>query len=279
MRKGRARTKQTYAKRVRTLHHELLQANASLKHAGFKVLVILAGPEGAGRGDLLHTLAGWLDPRGLETFSYHPPTEDEKSRPHQWRFWQSLPAIGRIGLYAGSWYTETLREHARGANERDDLAREAERIREFEHLLVDNGTLVLKIWLHLSKKDQGRRLRALEKDRNTAWRVTDEEWHHHRIYDRLAKTAAFIRSRTNVRGAPWITIDAADERARDLAVGELLLQRITAHQRKRQRLAPPKPARPVPLRPRGLRKLAAVDSPVRSPTRNTKRSANAGSGA
>jgi polyphosphate kinase 2 (PPK2 family) len=70
------------------------------------------GAAGAGRGDVLNALGEWLDPRGVETFSFHTPTDEERDRPLMWRYWRSLPANGRIGVFAGSWYTETLREQA-----------------------------------------------------------------------------------------------------------------------------------------------------------------------
>ncbi|HYC72904.1 MAG TPA: polyphosphate:AMP phosphotransferase [Opitutaceae bacterium] len=256
---GQRLNKKAYQARVRRLRESLLQMQVQLKETPFKVLVVLAGPEGAGRGDLLHALTGWLDPRGVETFSYHAPTDDERERPLQWRFWRSLPAVGRIGLYAGSWYTETLRDEARGRRARSDLAREAGRIREFEKLLADGGTLIVKVWLELSKDAQGRRLRALEEDPDTAWRVTDEEWHHHRMYERLDKTARFIRRETDRPGAHWHTVDAEDERLRDLAVGELLLARFRRQRRRVARLpAPRRPAKLTPLRPSGLRRLHSL---------------------
>jgi polyphosphate:AMP phosphotransferase len=252
-------TKKTYAARAAALREKLVQLQVELKPAPFKVLLLVAGPEGAGRGDLLNALAEWLDPRGVETFSYHAPTDSELAHPPQWRFWQSLPGLGRIGLYAGSWYTETLREEARSTRALEHVAAEAERIRDFEKLLADGDTLIVKVWLHLSKKAQGKRLRALRADAATAWRVTDEDWHHHRIYERLARTAQFIRLKTSQPGARWITIDAEDERARNLAVGHLLLQQYRLHLKKLARLGRRKPARAtVALRPAGLRRLQAL---------------------
>src|SRR6188768_1406438 len=150
-------SKQEYQARVQALRENLLRMQIGMKEVPFKVL-LLAGPEGAGRGHLLHALTSWLDPRGLETFTFLPPTDEEREHPHQWRFWRSLPSAGRIGFYAGSWYTEALREAARDKRARDQLPHEAERIREFEKLLADSGTLILKVWLQLSKEAQGRRL-------------------------------------------------------------------------------------------------------------------------
>lgn len=252
-------SKRVYQARADKLRAELLQLQLELKQVPFKVLLIVAGPEGAGRGTLLNKLAEWLDPRGVETFSWHPPTDSERAHPHQWRFWRSLPGMGRIGLYAGSWYTETLREEARNRRALGHVADEAERIRDFEKLLADGGTLIVKVWLHLTREAQGRRLRTLRADPVTAWRVTEEDWHHHRIYDRLDKTARLIREKTDRPGARWNIIDAEDERTRDLAVGRLLLREFA---RQKQRIAklkePSAPRKHRSLRPSGLRRLKGL---------------------
>lgn len=251
--------KRVYQARADALREQLVQLQIELKQVPFKVLLILAGPEGAGRGTLLNKLAEWLDPRGVETFSYHPPTGSELAHPHQWRFWRSLPGMGRIGLYAGSWYTETLREEARNRRALRHVVDEAERIRDFEKLLADGGTLIVKVWLHLTKEAQGRRLRTLRADPATAWRVTDEDWHHHRVYERLDKTARLIREKTDRPGAHWNIIDAEDERARDLAVGRLLLARFEQQKKKLSRLpAVTTPTKIKSLRPAGLRRLHAL---------------------
>jgi AMP-polyphosphate phosphotransferase len=252
-------TRSEYKVQAAELREQLVQLQLALKRAPFKVLLIIAGPEGAGRGTLLQTLAEWLDPRGVETFSWHAPTTEEQEHPHQWRFWRDLPAMGRIGLYAGSWYTETLREEARNKRALEHVAADAERIRHFEKLLIDGDTLIVKVWLHISEEAQGRRLRTLREDPATAWRVTDEDWHHHRIYRRLDKTAALIRRKTNQPGARWTTIDAEDERQRDLDVGRLLLERFASHQRAVAKLPPATPPKKfAALRPSGLRRLQAL---------------------
>jgi polyphosphate:AMP phosphotransferase len=252
-------SKKAYRTQALRVRAALVRLQVELKHAPFKVLLILAGPEGSGRGNLLNTLAEWLDPRGVETFSYRAPSAEENQHPHQWRFWQSLPGLGRIGLYAGSWYTETLREEARSARALSHVAREAERIRDFEGLLVDGGTLIIKVWLQISKQAQGRRLRTLRADPAMAWRVTDEDWHHHQIYDRLAKTARLIRARTSRPHARWTIVDAEDERARDLAVAQLIVTRFRQQQRRMARLAvSTKPVAPRSLRPAGLKRLRAL---------------------
>src|SRR5258708_12820272 len=100
-------SKKVYLARSSRLRAQLVQLQVELKQAPFKVLLILAGPEGAGRGNLLNTLAEWLDPRGVETFSYHPPTENERGHPHHGRLWPSRPGICPSGPYPRTCHTPT----------------------------------------------------------------------------------------------------------------------------------------------------------------------------
>jgi polyphosphate:AMP phosphotransferase len=255
--------KKLYETRISQIRERLVQLQVELKENPFKILLIVAGVAGSGRGDLLNTLGGWFDPRGVETFSFDGPTDEELRRPFLWRFWRSLPPAGKIGIYAGSWYTQTLNEEARSKKDLVALDHELERICHFEKALVDNDTLILKIWLNLDKDAQRARFKRLASDERTAWRVTEENWRHHRIYDRLERTAVHILKATHRPGAPWTVIDAEDDRARNLAVGDLLLDRFAEHRRKLARLARTRaPAkadpRPKPLRTFGRRRLLGL---------------------
>lgn len=249
--------KKTYDARVALLREELVQLQVNLKDANSKVLLILAGEEAGGRGEVINTLGGWLDPRGVETVAFRKASDEERERPPMWRFWRALPADGRIGIFSGSWYTEVLRAHAGECTLTAQPAKIYETIRNFEQLLADDGTLIIKIWLHLSKAEQKHRLAELAANPDTAWRVTDEARHHHRLHDRLARSAAGLRKATDRPGAHWTVVDAADSRARNLAVADLLATRLKAHLAlvKKQRPPAPKPAAPKSLRPAGLARL------------------------
>jgi len=258
--RGRLPKKQ-YEQTLPRLREHLVQLQVQLKDSSTKVVLIVAGVDGAGRGEVLNVLGEWLDPRGVETFSIQTPTEEERERPLMWRFWRSLPARGRIGIFANSWYTETLREEASSKKELADLDQELRRIRHFEKLLSDNGTLILKIWLHLSKEAQYTRLRSLESDLDTAWRVTEDDWQAHKHYERLAETARYIVRETDRPGASWTVLDATDPRARNLAVGDLLTKSFRTHlvrSRRRHAIASKPATRPRPVAPAGLRRLLAL---------------------
>ncbi|ATC64147.1 polyphosphate:AMP phosphotransferase [Nibricoccus aquaticus] len=254
-------SKKDYEARAAVLREKLVQLQVRLKEAPFKILLIVAGVEGAGTGDLLNTLGSWLDPRGVETFSFRDPSDEERERPFLWRFWRSLPTNGRIGIYAGSWYTETLRAALHEPPAQQDLSPEFERIRHFEKLHADDGTLIIKVWLNLSKTAQGRRLRALSSDESTAWRVSPDHWQYHRHYARLSRLAISIHRATHRPHAPWTILDAEDDRARDLDTASLLIARFQAHLRKHGRplkTKAPSAATRRSLRPAGLKRLQSL---------------------
>ena len=253
-------SRKAYDARVPKLREDLVQLQVQLKQSPFKILLIIAGYEGAGRGEVINTLSGWLDPRGVETFAFQEPTDEERERPFMWRFWRSLPASGRIGIYAGSWYTEALREASFSRKSTGEINHELERIRHFEKLLSDNGTLIVKVWLHLNKTAQRDRLQALESDPDTAWRVTPEDWYHFRNYDRIARAARRILKVTDQPGATWTIIDAEHERTRNAAVAKLILTSFAAHTRRQKTAshATDKRAAARSLKPVGLQQLHAL---------------------
>ncbi len=252
-------TKKAYDARVPDLRAALVQMQVELKNAPFPVLLMIMGESASGKGDVVNILNAWLDPRGVETFSFHEPTDEERERPPMWRYWRSLPQGGRMGIYAGSWYTEALREDPRSPRELADFDHSLRRIAHFEGLLAADGALIVKCWLRLGRDDQRARLRELEEDSRTAWRVSPEDWRSHRDYDRLNRLAERLRRITHRPGAPWQIIEAADPRARNLAVGHYLLSRFRTHLRARgKKLPAAKPGRFTALRPAGWRKLQSV---------------------
>ncbi len=253
-------SKKLYDTRVPALREQLVQLQVRLKEVPAKVILILAGEEAGGRGEVINTLSGWLDPRGVETFAFRDPSDEERERPVMWRFWRCLPASGRLGIFAGSWYTELLRAQADDTRKPVRIGRQLERIRHFEKLLSDNDTLIIKIWLHLSKTDQRLRLAELAANPDTAWRVTDKARRQHRMHDRLSRAAARLRKATDRPGAPWTVIDAADPRARNLAVAGLIIKKLTAHLKRVEAgpAKPPRPETPKSLRPSGRARLLAL---------------------
>ena len=257
----RKMSKKAYEARLPQVRAALVRMQVELKSANFPVILIVAGVEAAGKGDVVNILNGWLDPRGFETFALHDPTDEERDRPAMWRYWRTLPPAGRMAIYAGGWHTDAMNEDPRSARELALFDAALRRISLFEGQLASSGALIIKVWLTLPKAAQRSRLRDLESDPRTAWRVTPDDWKSHRDYERLARLGERLREATHAPGAPWNLVDSEDTRSRNLSVAEILLSRFRNHMRTQHRA--PKAGRgpgrrTVPLRPAGLRRLLSL---------------------
>ncbi len=228
----------------------------------FEVVLLISGLAGAGKGEALAKLNAWLDPRQVDTAASDQPTDEERERPYMWRFWRALPPKGRIGIFLHSWYQDAASAKAAGTLSRPDLDQRLGEIRRFERMLADEGALVLKFWLHLSKKRQAKRLAKLESKRATRWRVTKADWKEHKNYDAVVDAWRRAIRLTSDGHAPWTVVAAADPDFRDLTIAKTLAAAI------KQRLAEPRRVAtvtaPPPLPPvDGRRLLDALDLNVK----------------
>ncbi len=252
---GRKVDRETFAKREPELREALLDAQLRLAAAGFSVVIVVAGAEGAGKGETVNLLLNWLDARGIETHALGAPSEEELERPEYFRFWRRLPGKGRIGIFFGSWYTRPISQHSLGNLDEAGLEDGLRRIVDFERMLEDEGVLLVKVWLHITKEQQAKRFKSLAKDPETAWRVTKLDWRFHKTYDQFVNSASRAIRRTSTGQSPWHIIEAWDARYRHLTVAETLLAAIE------QRLAaesPPVEAQvvvPAPVRPNVISSL------------------------
>lgn len=219
---GRKVSREEYDQKVPELRATLLQAQLDLRKADFPVVVLLSGVEGAGRSELLNRLTRWIDMREVEVHAFDRISDEERSRPEYWRYWRTLPPRGRIAIYLNSWYTDPLLDRGLDSSKRAHFEHRLRRIEQFERLLADDGALILKFWLHLSHKEQGRRLKKLADDKRTRWRVTPERRRRHEAYDALAMAAEAAIRLTDKTHAAWHLVEARNTRHRDLSVAQTI---------------------------------------------------------
>ncbi len=215
--------KARYKKEEPALRETLLDLQYELKERGdFPVLILINGVDGAGKGEMVNQLNAWMDPRLIGTHAFGEPTEEEADRPPMWRYWRALPPKGRIGILFGSWYTDPIQDRVAKRIDRDALAHQLDEIVRFEKMLVHEGALILKFWFHLSKDAQKQRLKALEDDPATRWRVTPTDWDNFKRYDRFRTVSERVLRKTSTGEAPWIVVEGRDEAYRSLTVGQHL---------------------------------------------------------
>ena len=224
---GHAISKAAYREAVPVLRAALLEAQVSLhENKKIPVVVLISGQDGAGKGETINVLYEWMDPRFLTTLAFAEPSDEERERPIMWRYWRSLPPKGRIGIFAGSWYSDPIRQRIEGELSLKELDARADQINRFEKMLVNEGALVLKFWFHLTKDGQKNRLKELESNPHTAWRVTKWNWDRLKTFDKLQNTAGHLLRMTNTPWAPWVVVEGTDDRYRSLTVGKIILEAL-----------------------------------------------------
>ena len=216
--------KATYRREVPKLRKDLLNAQFDLgQNARFPVLVVIAGVEGAGKSETVNLLNEWMDPRHIQNVAFDQPTREDRDHPRMWRYWRALPPKGRVGILFGAWHTEPMLDRVFGRSTNADFEKRIAEILRLEQMLADEGVLILKFWFHLTKKQQRKRLRALEKDPRTRWRVTKRDWEYFSKFDEFETTAVQFTRQTSTGEAPWIVVAGADPPYRNLMVGKTLL--------------------------------------------------------
>jgi AMP-polyphosphate phosphotransferase len=216
-------SKKEYDERVPRLRHELIEAQFAIREAGIPMIIIMAGVEGAGKGEVVNRINAWMDPRGIETHVFRKETEEMKKRPFYWRFWNVMPSAGDIAIFFGSWYSAPMNRMVNGKPDEDRFQEDLQQIRFQEEMLSADGTLFVKLWLHISKSEQGSRLKELEENAATRWRVDESDWKHHNHYERFVKNADKALEITGTEANPWHVVDATRKRDRDLKCMEAIL--------------------------------------------------------
>src|SRR5512139_672667 len=170
---GHKLSKEAYEAEEPNLREQLLGVQYELlDKAPFSVVIVLGVVEGSGKSETVNRLFEWMDPRHLQMHALHAPTTEEAQQPPMYRFWRRLPPQGKIGLFLGSWYTDPMMARSYGKAKGSELDASMDEIVHFERMLTNERVLLVKFWLHMSKKAQKKRLEELSSEKRTAWRVT-----------------------------------------------------------------------------------------------------------
>jgi polyphosphate:AMP phosphotransferase len=259
---GNTIDKGTYKAEAPKVREALLEMQRRMQERGLAVAVVLGGVEGAGKSETLNVLLEWMDARGIQTHALRDPTDEERDRPPMWRFWRLLPPKGRMGIFLGSWYSPPTQEMFAGTP-RSEVDISLDRIIDFERMLHAENTLVIKVWLHLSKAAQKARLKELEDDADRRWRVTEADRMYRKHYDRIREIAEHTLRRTGTGDAPWHIIEGADARYRQLTVAQLILRSVNERLSQLDELANRAPAEPDRPRPASINILNRLDLSLR----------------
>ena len=257
---GHKLDKAEYEKGVPKLREALLNAQYDLFERGrFQTVVLLAGIGGGGRSETANRLNEWMDPRHVFTYAFDLRNDVERERPPAWRYWVALPPKGKLAVFLNAWYHELLMLRAAGRIDDGDMQRLLQEIRHFETMLADEGVLLVKLWFHLSRDDQRKRLKELLDDPRSRWRVTGDDLAQQKAYHRFRDVAEHTLRETSTAEAPWLIVEASDPRYRDVAAGRIVLEAMRERLDKPHARVRPATAAPVLALADNVRVLREVD--------------------
>lgn len=220
---GNRLSKDDFNARVPDLRVNLINAQYDLREANFPVIILLAGNDRIGCNAVLHGLHDVMDSRYMRTIALGRPTAEELERPLFWRYWNTLPRRGQIGVYLGAWSANAVHERLNDSLKKADFERRLEHICRFEQNLIDDGALLLKSWLHLPKSVLKKRLKAARKDPHKLWQIEAEDGQAYKVYDDTIKVAEHVVRKTSTGDAPWHLIESTNARYRDATIGQTIL--------------------------------------------------------
>ncbi len=225
---GQTISKQEFKGQEPEIRAQLLQLQRELRDADIATLIIVAGVEAAGKGDVVNRLNKWFDSRGLQTHAFWDETTEEQERPVAWKFWRRMPARGSIGIMFGGPYWEPLRQRAHGKISDAELDEISRAINEHERMLALDGMLIIKLWFHLSKDTHAKRMKKRhqlqKKIKGLPAEGSDVE-----IYDDYLYSAERCIRLTDSGECPWHLIESDDKRFRDLSAARVMTTMM--HQR------------------------------------------------
>jgi polyphosphate kinase 2 len=195
-----------------TLEIELVKLQEWVKTNKLKVVVVFEGRDAAGKGGVIKTIAGCLNPRICRIVALGIPTEKEKSQWYFQRYASQLPAGGEIVLFDRSWYNRAGVEKVMGYCTNDEYEEFLRSCPEFEKMLIRSGTILVKYWFSVSDHEQEKRFQDRIKDPTKRWKISpmDVEPRDKWVVYSMAKDKMF--SFTDTKQAPWYVVHADDKK-------------------------------------------------------------------
>ncbi|MEI6873160.1 MAG: UDP-galactose-lipid carrier transferase, partial [Verrucomicrobiota bacterium] len=195
-----------YKKTLKAAQLRLLTYQRALAELKRPLMLVFEGPDAAGKGGAIKRMLERLDPRLLRVHSIVKPSEEEYAHHYLWRFWSKIPKRGQIAVLDRSWYGRVLVERVEGFATVKEWKRAYDEINSLERTLTDDGTIMVKIFLQISKDEQLARFKRREADPYKHWKITDEDWRNRRKWDEHVQAAEEMFERTNTTNAPWTII-------------------------------------------------------------------------
>src|SRR3954452_8545635 len=214
-------SKEEARERLAALGEELFELQDAMWGAKINaVMVVLQGRDSAGKDGAIKNVAGFLNPRGVSVVSFGVPTTEERQHDFLWRVHRHAPRLGEFAIFNRSHYEDVLVVRVHKLAPKKVWKPRYEHIADFEALLAESNTLVLKYFLHITKKEQKERLLEREERPETAWKLNADDWRERECWDEYTEAYQDAIAKTGCKHAPWTVVPANAKWYRNLVVAE-----------------------------------------------------------
>jgi len=225
-------TREKAERRFASLGKELFDLQDAMFGAKVhSVLVVLQGRDGAGKDGSIKHVVGCLNPRGVSVTSFGVPTTEERQHDFLWRVHRHAPRLGEFSIFNRSHYEDVLVVRVHGLAPKKLWQARFEHIRDFEQLLAEHGTIILKYFLHITKKEQKQRLLEREADPEAAWKLNPNDWKERDHWDDYTRAYEDAIAETAAGHAPWIVVPANAKWYRNLVIAESIVDALRHHRK------------------------------------------------
>ncbi len=205
---NRSLVQEEYKKQLKDFQLRTLEKQLILKEKKRSLILVVEGPDAAGKGGAIKRIVERLDPRLTRVYSIIKPTPEEYQHHYMWRFWNKLPPYGHMAVFDRSWYGRVLVERVEGFATEAEWKRAYAEINHFEKALIDDGNGLVKLYLHITKDEQLERFKRREADPYKHWKITEEDWRNRKKWCQHNEAAEEMFEKTNTEHAPWTVIPA-----------------------------------------------------------------------
>jgi len=231
-----------YERRLAEMQQTLQHVQQAYLGTLRRAIIVLEGWDTAGKGGVVRRLGWALDPRSFKVHAIAAPTGREKSLHYLQRFWERLPQHGQIVVFDRSWYGRVLVERVEGYATPTEWRRAYSEINDFERMLSDDATQVVKIFLHITPEEQMRRFRARLTDPLKRWKLSYEDFRNHKRWKDYEEAIEDMFEKTSTKRAPWHLAPANNKPFGRLAAFRIIADRLAQDVALTPRMLDPKVA-------------------------------------
>jgi PPK2 family polyphosphate:nucleotide phosphotransferase len=214
-------------KAAQELNTELQKLQELLYAEGrHKVLVVLQAMDTGGKDGAIRRVFEGVNPQGVKVASFKVPTAKELSHDFLWRIHQAAPANGEMVIFNRSHYEDVLVVRVRNLVPKDVWSKRFDQINDFERMLAENGTTILKFFLHISKDEQKERLQSRLDDPTKHWKFSLGDLAERKLWDDYQHAYEDAINKTSTKHAPWYVVPANRKWYRDLVISTVLMETL-----------------------------------------------------